>query len=109
MPFADPPTSGRPGESPALDAFIALCGEGPWQSRVAELGLRMQPGSLSGRAAQQRHALELALSRLSDPRALAKAGPAERRFCALAQDAVALAASLPPPAAPGCRTGCWPG
>jgi hypothetical protein len=96
MPFAEPPTGSLPPDSPALDAFIALCGEGAWQTRVAELGLRMQPGSLSGRAAQQRHALELALSRLSDRRALAKAGPAERRFCALAQDAVALAASLPP-------------
>ncbi|TDH60706.1 hypothetical protein E2C06_20850 [Dankookia rubra] len=96
MPFADPPTTGLADDSPALDAFIALCGEGPWQSRVAELGLRMRSGSLSGRAAQQRHALELALSRLSDRRALAKAGAAERRFCALAQDAVALAESLPP-------------
>src|SRR3954471_16806142 len=96
MPFADPPITGRQTASPALDAFIALCGEGPWQSRVSELGLRVQPGSLSGRAAQQRHALELALSRLSDSRALAKAGPAERSVCALAQDAVALAESLPP-------------
>ena len=96
MPFADEAAGCPPADNPALDAFIALCGEGPWLSRVAELGLRMQPGSLSGRGAQQRHALELALSRLSDRRGLAKAGPTERRFCALAQDAVALAASLPP-------------
>src|SRR4051812_16552188 len=101
MPFADPPPAAPPiadrqAASPALDAFIALCGEGPWQSRVSELGLRVQPGSLSGRAAQQRHALELALSRLSDRRALAKASPVERSVCALAQDAVALAECLPP-------------
>jgi len=91
MPFADPPT-----ESPGLAAFIALCGAGAWQSRLAELGQRAQAGSLCGRAAQQRHALELALSRLSDRRAMAKAGPAERLLCTLARDTVALAASLPP-------------
>jgi hypothetical protein len=102
MPFADPPTDSVPTddlpltEGPALQAFIALCGPGPWQSRLAELGLQVQPGSLSGRAAQQRHALEFALSRLSDRRAMAKAGPAERLLCTLAQDAVALAESLPP-------------
>lgn len=101
MPFAAPPTDpamadGPLADSPAIDAFIALCGEEPWRSRVAELGLRAQPGSLSGRAAQQRHALELALSRLADRRAAARTGSVERRFCALAQDAVALAASLPP-------------
>ncbi|MCB4822596.1 hypothetical protein [Roseicella aerolata] len=90
MPFADP----QP-EPPALDAFVALCGEGPWHSRVADLGQRAHPGSLSGRAAQQRYALELALARLCDRKAAAKAGPAERRLCALARDAVALAESLP--------------
>ena len=86
----------RVTESRALDAFIALCGEGPWLSRVAELGLRAQPGSLSGRAAQQRHALELALSRLGDRRAAAKLGPVEGKVFALARDAVAVAAGLPP-------------
>ncbi|WP_370455051.1 hypothetical protein [Roseicella aquatilis] len=90
MAFAEPLT-----ESPDLDAFFALCGEGRWQERVAELGLRAQPGSLSGRAAQQRHALELALSRLGDRRAMARLGLAERRLCALARDAVALAETLP--------------
>ncbi|MDO9710110.1 hypothetical protein [Paracraurococcus lichenis] len=82
-------------EPPSLDAFVALCGEDQWQSRLADLGLRARPGSLSGRAAQQRHALELALSRLSEGKALARANPAERRLCALARDAVALAESLP--------------
>src|SRR3954453_14953793 len=93
MPFADPHA-----EATALDAFVALCGEGKWQSRVADLGTRAQPGSLTGRAAQQRHALELALSRLCDRRDAPKASPAERRLSALAQDAVALAESLPPAA-----------
>jgi hypothetical protein len=93
MPFADPEP-----EPPALEAFIALCGDDAWQCRVADLGLRAQPGSLSGRAAQQRHALEFALSRLGDRRALAKASPAERRLCGFAQDAVRLGESLPPAA-----------
>lgn len=93
MPFADPQQ-----EMPALDDFVALCGEDQWQARLADLGLRAHPGSLSGRAAQQRHALELALSRLCDRRAAAKANPAERRLCGLARDAVALAEGLPAPA-----------
>ena len=104
MPFADPPARRRPpartaqADGPALPAaFIALCGEGPWHSRVAELGLRMQPGSLSGRAAQQRHALELALSRLCGPprhgqgRARPNAASAPSRRMRWQ-----LAASLPP-------------
>ena len=53
-------------ENPGLDAFVALCGEAAWAARLADLGTRAQAGSLSGRAAQQRHALELALARLSD-------------------------------------------
>ncbi|MBK1661238.1 hypothetical protein [Paracraurococcus ruber] len=93
MPIADPPT-----EMLVLDAFVSLCGREPWQARLADLGARANPGSLCGRATQQRYALELALSRLTDHRAAAKAGPAERRLCGLARDAVALADSLPPAA-----------
>src|SRR3954467_14502145 len=96
LPLPGPPNASLPADSPALEGFIPFCGPDPWQSRLAELGLHAQAGSLSGRAAQQRHALELALSRLSDRRALAKATATERLLCALAQDAVALADSLPP-------------
>ena len=54
-----------------------------------------QARSLTGRAAQQRHALELALARLSGRRALTKPTAAERRICAFAEAAVRLADSLP--------------
>ncbi|MCO6418544.1 hypothetical protein JYK14_20600 [Siccirubricoccus sp. KC 17139] len=81
-----------------LDAFIALCGETAWSGRMAALAGRMQPGSLSARAAQHRHALELALARMADGRALARAAPAEQRLCGFARDAVALAETLPPAA-----------
>ncbi|NOG72967.1 hypothetical protein [Roseicella sp. DB1501] len=91
MPFAGPPA-----DIPALNGFISLCGEDQWLARVAELGLRAQPGSRSGRAAQQRHALELALSRIADGRLAGRATLAERRLCLLAQEAVVLAEALPP-------------
>jgi len=96
MPFADPQPDLR-----ALDAFVALCGKRAWRTRMADLGARAQPGSLRGRAAQQRHALELALARLCDRKAVAGASPAERRVCAFAREAVRLAESLP--AAPRAR------
>lgn len=91
MPFADP----RP-EPAALEAFVALCGGTVWSERLAQLGRRAQATSLRGRAAQQRHALELILARLCDPKALARASLAERRVCAFAWEAVRLADSLPP-------------
>lgn len=92
MPFADP----HQPDARALDAFVALCGKRAWADRMADLGARAQAGSLSGRAAQHRHALELALARLCDRGALAGAGPAERRLCAFAQEAVRVAGTLPP-------------
>lgn len=100
MPFADPLAAGRfpvaPGaDNPGLDAFVALCGEAAWAARLADLGSRAQAGSLTGRAAQQRHALELALARLSGRKALTKPTAAERRIRAFAEEAVRLADSLP--------------
>jgi hypothetical protein len=91
MPFADP----QPDPA-ALRAFVAFCGDAQWATRVADLGQRVQAGAWRGRAAQHRHALELMLARLADPKALARAGGAERRVLAFAQEAVALAESLPP-------------
>jgi hypothetical protein len=78
-----------------LARFRALAGERRWTARVAEIGRRATAASLAGRAAQQRHALELILARLCTPEALAKASPAERRVTAYAREAVQLAATLP--------------
>lgn len=85
----------------ALDAFVSLCGKRAWTARMADLGARAQRGSLSGRGAQQRHALELALARLTERRSLGRLSPTEQRLCAFAQEAVRLAATLP--AAPRAR------
>jgi hypothetical protein len=90
MPFADH----RPDPAD-LDRFRALCGDKLWSRRLDDLGQRAASASLSGRAAQQRHALELILARLSDPAALFRATPAERRVTAFAREAVQLAETLP--------------
>ena len=96
MPLTDPtPDASVPA------AFIGLVGRRAWSRRLADLGQRAQSGRLSGRAAQQRHALEFILTRVAEPGALTKATPAERRVLAFAQDAVRLARSLP--AAPRAR------
>lgn len=90
MPFADH----RPDPAD-LARFRALCGDRRWTQRVSEIARRAGAASLSGRAAQQRHALELILDRLSEPEALAKASVAERRVTAFAREAVKLAETLP--------------
>ena len=90
MPIAEP----QPDPA-ALRSFVALCGDSRWLARVADLGQRVQNGAWRGRAAQQRHVLELMLARLGDPKALARAGSAERRVLAIAREAVRLAESLP--------------
>jgi hypothetical protein len=87
MPIGDP--------DPASSGFIRLVGGRAWANRMTALSQRVQSGPLSGRAAQQRHALEFALARAADPNGAGKAGPAERRVLAYAQDAVRLAHSLP--------------
>ena len=90
MPPADPtPDATVPA------AFTRLCGGRAWSARLADLTRRAQSGTLSGRAAQQRHALEFVLARAADPRAAGRLSLAERRVLAFAQDAVRLARSLP--------------
>ncbi|MBR0681008.1 hypothetical protein GXW74_10960 [Roseomonas eburnea] len=90
MPYADPcPDPSIPA------AFARLCGGRAWSSRLADLARRAQAGPLSGRAVQQRHALEFVLARAADPGAAGKLGHAERRVLAFAQEAVRLARSLP--------------
>jgi hypothetical protein len=90
MPFDDY----RP-DAADLSRFRALCGDRRWTSRVTEIARRAEARSLAGRAAQRRHALELTLTRLADPDALAKASPADRHAAAFAREAVQLAAKLP--------------
>ena len=87
MPLGDP--------DPASSAFVRLVGGRIWSNRIAALSQRTHSGPLSGRAAQQRHALEFALARAADPAGAAKTGPAERRVLGFAQDAVRLAQGLP--------------
>jgi hypothetical protein len=88
MPTADP------APDPAIAAaFRRLAGGRAWSARIAELARRAQAGRLSGRAAQQRHALELLLARAAEPGQ--RLGPAERRVLAFAREAVTLARTLP--------------
>jgi hypothetical protein len=95
-PMTPPDPHWDPKSDPtALKAFVALAGGVVWRKRMADLGARVQPGSLAGRAMQQRHALELILARLSRPELLAKAGRAERRVLAFAREAAELAKALP--------------
>jgi hypothetical protein len=91
MPVAD--SSSADAAVPA--AFARLCGNRAWAARLADLARRAQSGTLSGRAVQQRHALEFALARAADPSAAGRLSPAERRVLGFAQDAVRLARSLP--------------
>ena len=95
MPFGDTEADDTAAPS-ALSAFLALAGAEKWRMRVRDIGARARPGSLAGRAAQQRHALELILARLNDPAVLARAGRHERRVLAFAREATALAAVLEP-------------
>lgn len=91
MPFAD-----AKADPAALAAFLALAGKDKWRARVHDLGQRARQGRLTGRAAQQRHALELVLDRLNDPAVLARAGRPERRVLAFVREATQLAEALEP-------------
>jgi hypothetical protein len=87
----------------ALQSFVTLCGEASWKQRVSELGARTQAGSLLGRIAQQRHALELTLARIADRTTNSRAGAVERLLCLLAHEAVEMAAALPEASRPRLR------
>lgn len=84
----------HPAESGAPEAFIELCGRPAFQSRVRQVSAKAPNNSLSGRATQQRHALELALARLAGG---AVPNQADRRVTSLAAEAIRLADSLPRP------------
>lgn len=89
------PVSGSRTDSGIVRGFQAFCGDAAWQRRLDDLARRSRAGRLQDRATQARHALEIALGRLSDTEAQAKASPAERRILALAGEALRLAKSLP--------------
>jgi hypothetical protein len=90
MPFDD-----AAADRQGLAGFLDLCAPGAFAARIAEITHRAQSGALQGRAAQQRHALELALARLADPAAGPRPGPIEQRIGGLARDLAALADTLP--------------
>lgn len=101
MPFAAAELSARPAPAPRMDAFVELCGGTRWAKRLADLAGRTRDQSLQSRAAQHRHALELTLARLADPKSAGRISQAEHRIAGFAQEAVRLAARLP--AAPRAR------
>jgi hypothetical protein len=90
MPFTDP----APDLAIAAK-FATLAGTRAWRRRLAELTERAQGQTMMARAVQQRHAIELALGRFGEG---ARAGIAERRIAAIAEEAVLLAKRLPAPA-----------
>lgn len=90
-----PPPESNAVDASALKAFVSLAGAATWRKRVTDLGARAQPGSLAGRAAQQRHMLELILARLDRPEAMARAGRAERLVLGFASEVTTLARTLP--------------
>lgn len=90
-----PPAEPTRADVQALRAFVALAGAAAWRRRVQDLGALAQPGSLAGRAAQQRHMLELILARLDRPEVMARAGRAERLVLGFAREVADLARALP--------------
>ncbi|MBC7636934.1 MAG: hypothetical protein H7251_15175 [Acetobacteraceae bacterium] len=75
--------------------FIKLVGAARWRRRMAEVAAMCGAGGRAGRAALQRHLLELTIDRLTraGDRALA---PSETAIIRLAQATTVLAASLAP-------------
>jgi hypothetical protein len=71
-----------------LGRFIAIAGARHWSMRIGELTSAVAAGGFSGRATQQRHAIELTLARLHR-RARGMASPSEQRLLDLAAEAVA--------------------
>jgi hypothetical protein len=71
------------GDQTALAAFVALCGTDRWRQRMAGIQQAASARSRSGRAAQQRHAVELTIDRLMQP-GVRDASAAERRIAGMA-------------------------
>jgi len=89
------PADPNAADAGALKSFVTFAGPAAWRKRVLHLSERAQPGSLAGRAAQQRHTLELILARLDRPEIMAKAGRAERLVLGFAREVAGLARALP--------------
>ncbi len=98
MPLAALQPAEAAAHTKALAAFVGMCGATHWQRRQAELSALTHETSHLSRAAQQRHALELALARLMAPNRAAAPGAAEQRLLGFTTEAVRLAATLPAPA-----------
>jgi hypothetical protein len=96
MSLADPALEDASAGLSPWRAFMGLAGEAAWTQRMADLALKARPHSWRGRAAQQRHALELILARLARPEdGQRPLTPAETVLLDLARDAVALSDTLP--------------
>lgn len=78
----------------ALAAFVRLTGRECWGKRVSAISARVKQGQFTGRAAQQRHAAELMLARLSDPAAQSRAGTPEKHVMLFAREVARLDATL---------------
>jgi hypothetical protein len=79
----------------ALDAFVEGFGVRAWQERVAELEEAASTATYRGRAALQRHVIELTIERWRKPGRNRLPSPAECRIADLAADASRLFDELP--------------
>jgi hypothetical protein len=82
-------------DTAALDAFVEGFGIRAWQERVAELESAASSATHRGRAAMQRHVIELTIERWRKPSRNRLPSPAECRIASLAADASRLFDELP--------------
>lgn len=82
-------------DAAATAAFLRIAGRRAWSARIADLRRQVQAGPLSGRAAQQRHAIEFALARAAAAGGEGRQGAAERHVLLFAKEAVRLSRMLP--------------
>lgn len=85
-------------ESPdvaALEAFVDGFGRRAWRERISELTAVARSPTRAGRAALQRHVIELTIERWRRRQANRPASPAETRILELTQDSSRLFDTLP--------------
>ena len=92
-PLPRPGARAATADRAALTAFVSLCGKDRWRQRMAALQTAAAAGSRAGRAAQQRHAVELTIARLLQPGGQ-DASAAERRIAGMAAALTDLRAHL---------------
>jgi hypothetical protein len=81
----------------ALDAFVEGFGRDAWQNRVSALEIATAGGTRAGRAATQRHVIELTIEGWRKRGRNRAPSPAELRIAGLAADASRLFDALPGP------------